>query len=115
MDKLTVFINNENVFEFDRDLTFSDQQLAFLDKMDSDMDKGIKMHGELLTSPDNQQRATFVAMNLIKALQQDNEAVKTSSCAYLVNRLPALVELHANDHGKTVKIELVEEESLLRE
>jgi hypothetical protein len=110
MSKLAVFINNEIVFEFNRDLTFSDQQLAFLDKMDSDMNMGIKMHGELLTNPDSQQRATFVAMNLIKALQQDNEAVKSSSCAYLVSRMPALVELHANDHGNTVKIELIEEE-----
>jgi len=110
MNKLAVFINNEIVFEFDRQLTFEDQQLAFLDKMDSDMDDGIKIHGELLTNPDSQQRASFVVMNLIKALQQDNDAVKTASCAYLVHRFPQLIEVHANDHGKTVKIELIEEE-----
>ena len=109
MNKLAVFINNEIVFEFDRELTFSDQQLGYLDRMDSDMDKGIKFHGELVMNPDSQQRATFVAMNLIKALQQDNEALITASCAYLVNRLPMVVEVHANDQGNTVKIELVEE------
>jgi hypothetical protein len=109
MDKLTVFINNEIVFEFDRGLTFSDQQLAFLHRMDSDMDKGIKIQGQLLVNPDARQRATFVAMNLIKALQQDNEAAKTSSCAYLVNHLPALVEVHAIDDENAVKIELIEE------
>jgi len=49
-------------------------------------------------------------MNLIKALQQDNEAVITASCAYLVNRFPKLIEVHANDHGNAVKIELLEEE-----
>lgn len=81
MDKLGVFINNEIVFEFDRDIRFSDQQLAFLDKMDSDMDQGIKIYGELLTNPDAQQRANFIAMNPVRALQQDNEAVITSSCA----------------------------------
>ena len=110
MNKLAVLINNEIVFEFDRDLTVEEQQLAFLDKMDSDMDSGIKIHGELLANPDSQQRASFVVMNLIKALQQDNEAVITASCAYLVNRFPRLIEVHANDHGKSVKIELIDEE-----
>ena len=109
MNKLVVFVNNEIVFEFDRDLTFEDQQLAFFARMDSDMESGIKIQGELLVNPDSQQRATFVVMNLIKALQQENEAVISASCAYLVNRHPALIEVHANDHADTVKIELIEE------
>ena len=109
MNKLAVLVNNEIVFEFDRDLTFEEQQLAFLDKMDKDMDSGIKIHGELLTEPESQQRDTFVVMNLIKALQQGNEAVIFASCSYLVNRHPALIEVHANDDGNTVKVELIEE------
>ena len=109
MSKLAVLVNNEIVFEFDRDMIFEEQQLAYLDRMDSDMESGIKIHGELLLNPDSQQRATFVVMNLIKALQQGNEAVISASCAYLVNRHPALIEVHANDHADTVKIELIEE------
>ena len=80
MDKLAVIVNNEIVFEFNKDLTFEDQQLTFLDTMDSDMDSGIKIHGELLLKPDARQRATFVVMNLIKTLQQGNEAVVSASC-----------------------------------
>lgn len=110
MNKLSVLINNEVVFDYDNESTFDDQQLTFLDSMDSDMDKGIKIHGELLANPDSQQRATFVAMNLIKALQQDNDAVKMASCAYLLNRFPQLIEVHANDHDNTIKIDLIEEE-----
>lgn len=109
MNKLAVLVNNEVVFEFDRDIAFEEQQLAFLDRMDADMQSGIKIHGELLANPDSQQRAQFVVMNLIKALQQDNEAVISASCAYLVNRHPALTEVHANDAENAVKIELVEE------
>ena len=111
MNKLAIFVNDEIVFEFDRDLTFKEQQLAFFDKMDSDMESGIKIHGELLVNPDSQQRATFVVINLIKALQQGNEAVISASCAYLVNRYPALIEVHANDDVNMVKIELVEEKT----
>ena len=109
MNKLAVFVNNEIVFECDRDITIEENQLAFLDRMDSDMESGIKIHGELLVKPDAKQRTTFVVMNLIKALQQGNEAVMSASCAYLVSRHPALVEVHANDDADTVKIELVEE------
>ncbi|MBE9564274.1 MAG: hypothetical protein IMF17_03435 [Proteobacteria bacterium] len=50
MNMLSVLINNEIVFEFDRELTFADEQLAFLDRMDSDMDNGIKIRGVLLAN-----------------------------------------------------------------
>lgn len=110
MNALAIMVNNELVFEFDKEMTFKDQQLAFLDRMDKDMDSGIKIQGELLPKPDKQQRARFVVMNLIKALQQDNEAVITASCAYLVNRLPALSAVHVNDAADEIKIELVEED-----
>jgi UDP-glucose 6-dehydrogenase len=63
------------------------------------MESAIKIHGELLLNPASQQRATFVIMNLITALQQGNEAVKYASCAYLVSRHPRLIEVHANDHA----------------
>ncbi len=68
MNMLSVLINNEIVFEFNRELSFADEQLVFLDRMDGDMDNGIKIRGELLANPDSGQRATFVVMNLIKAL-----------------------------------------------
>lgn len=109
MKKLAVLVNGEIVFEFDRETSFEEQQLAYLNKMDSDMDGGIRVQGELLENPDSHQRASFIAMNLIKALQQGNEASIYASSAYLVKRLPALTEVHASDHGDTVKIELVEE------
>ena len=110
MKKLTIFANDQVAHEFDRETIFEEQQLAFLDKIDSDMDRGIKIHGELITQPDQKQRATFVVMNLIKALQQDNEAIISASCAYLVNRLPRLVEVHATDSGNIINIELIEEQ-----
>ena len=109
MKKLTIFANDQVAHECDKEIRFEEGQLAFLDKMDSDMNRGIKIQGKLITNPDSKQRATFVAMNLIKALQQDNQAIVHASCAYLINRLPKLVEVHANDQGSAVNIELVEE------
>ena len=109
MKTLTVFANDQVAYEYDKDTVIDDQKLAFFDKLDSDMGRGIKIQGELITNPDNKQRATFVEMNLIRALQQDNQPIISASCAYLANRLPALIEVHARDQGNTVNIELVEE------
>lgn len=110
MKKVTIFVNNQVAYEFDKEVPIDDQKLAFLDKMDSDMACGIKIQGELIPQPDKHQRATFVIMNFIRALQQQNEALIAAYSAYLANRLPGLVEVHANDHGSGIRIDLVEEE-----
>ena len=109
MKKLTIFINDQVADECDREMHLDQEQLKFLDQMDMDMDRGVKIQGELFASPDTRQRATFIAMNLIKALQQENDAAKFASCAWLVKRLPGLVEMRASDQGNSVNIELVEE------
>jgi hypothetical protein len=108
MSKLTIFINDQPVYEYDGTTTLSPEQLDFLDKIDRDMDRGLKINGELVSDPDPSQRGTFVAMNLIKALLQEDEAKKMVSCAYLNNRLPELTEVHARDQDGTVKIDLID-------
>ena len=106
---LTVFINDQAVFEFDRDTSLDDQQLKFLDKIDSDMDRGLKMSGELFEKPDAEQRVRFIVMNLIKALQHDEQAIIRSSCAYLINRRPQLLEVRVKDGESAIEIELIDE------
>ena len=109
MKMLTIFANDQFAYEVDRDKTFTDEQLSFLDDMDRSMDRGIKLYGELIPQPDSQQRASFVSMNLLKALQQENEAIASASGAYMVSRYPDLAEVHAKDEGGRVVIELVKE------
>lgn len=109
MNVITVLVNNEPVYEFSREIMLDEDRLAFLDKMDTDMSKGFKIQGNLIPKPDDMQRATFVAMNLLKALKQNNESVINSSCAYLVTRKPALIEVRADDHANSVKIAFIEE------
>lgn len=108
MNKMMLFINDQSVFDFDKGITLEEGQLNFLDRMDVDMDKGIKIQGELIVAPGTEQRASFVTMNLIKALQQDNDAVKSSSCAYLMHRFPAINEIHVNDDENRLKVILKE-------
>lgn len=107
---LTIFINDEPVFERERDINLEQSQLEFLEKMDSDMDRGIKISGESYENPSQEQRLTFVAMNLIKALQQENDAVIAASCAYLIQRRPDLIEVRASNGELGVNIELISED-----
>ena len=109
MGNLSIFINDQLVFEYDRSTKLDDKQLEFIDKMDQDMDRGLKMYGELIRKPDTKQKATFVAMNLLKALKHDDDARIAVTCAYLNSRLPHAVEMHARDQGKRIDIEFVEE------
>lgn len=109
MRNLSILINNQLAFEYDRATKLDAKQLAFLDKMDSDMARGVKISGELISMPDRKQKATFVAMNLLKALKQEDHAKIAVSCAYLISRLPHAVEMHATDQGKAINIEFVEE------
>ena len=109
MKSLAVIFKGETVFEYNRDVVMEDRQLEYLDKMDRGMDGGIKIRGELLSKPDCRQRATFVAMNLVKALQQNNDAIISASCAYLVKRMPKLVQIEVSESDNTVNIDLIEE------
>ena len=101
-------MNEENIFDYDKTIDFEQSQLTFFDKMDSDMGRGIKIQGELISRPDNRQRAIFVVMTLLKALRQENEAAISASCAYLTQRMPALHEVHANDDEAGIKVEFIE-------
>lgn len=109
MKILTIYANDQIAYEYDKETDVDERKAGFFDTMDRDMDRGIKIQGELIANPDTKQRATFVAMNLIRALQQDNQPIILASCAYLADRLPAIIEVHASDQGRTVNIDLVEE------
>ena len=66
------------------------------------------MNGEMMAEPDTRQMATYVTMNLIRALQQEDHAKVAVSCAYLAMRLPNVVEVHTRDEDNRIAIEFVE-------
>lgn len=109
MNTLNLFVNEQLTIEYDRSTELDEGQLAFLDVMDKDMDRGLKIDGEMIADPDTKQKATFVTMNLIRALQHEDDARVTVLCAYLATRLPHTVEVHARDQADRIAIEFVEE------
>ena len=109
MNTLSIFVNDQLTYECDRSRVLDENQLGFLERMDRDMDRGLKIHGELIAEPDKKQKATFVTMNLLNALKQEDHARIAVACAYLGRRLPHVVEVHARDAVDRIDIEFIEE------
>lgn len=107
MNKILLLVNGQVAFDFDKEISLEESERGFLDKMDGDMDKGVKINGQLIEEPDIQQRATFVTMNLIRALQQDNQTVVSASCAFIADRLPDLAAIHVSDSDTGILVEFV--------
>ena len=108
---LTLYVNDQVVFEYEKDKQLEASHLTFLDKMDSDMDRGVKISGQLFEKPDLEQRIKFVVLNLLRALRQEEEAKTEALCAYMVNRKPELLEVHVRDKEDSIAIELVNEQT----
>jgi hypothetical protein len=109
MSNLSVFVNEQLAFEYDRSTRVDENQLAFLDKIDADMDKGVKIPGELITDRDSKQKTTFVALNRLRALKQEDDTRIAVYCSYLNSQLPYAVEMHARDQDARINTEFVEE------
>lgn len=106
-NKLVVVLNGQSVIEYDRSIRLPGHQRQFLDKMDMDMDAGIEMNGNSSINPDLGVRAQYIAMHLVQAIINDNEAMIAAMCAYLANRLPDLKKVTAEEQGENISIDLV--------
>jgi hypothetical protein len=59
-----VYINGTKILDYDINTRQPGKQRQFLDAMDLDMDEGIELNGEMIDSPNQMQRANYVAMSL---------------------------------------------------
>jgi hypothetical protein len=103
----TVVVNGQARLEYDRRRILPAPQRAGLDQMDRRMDAGLRLAGTRIERPDALQRAQFVAIQLLTALQQDDEPMVAAACAYLADRLPDLQQLKARTAGEGFSMELV--------
>lgn len=92
-ERLTVVLNGESQLEYDRAKTLADDQRAYLDRMDTKMDQGIVLAGTALPAPDALQRAQFVALQLVQAVQSGDETMAAATCTYLAVRIPELKQV----------------------
>ncbi len=104
---LVVQVNGNVQIEYNRDVPLTEKQHAYLDKLDRKMDAGFRLGDEQIDNPDQTQRAQFVAMQLIEALMDADDARIAASCSYLADRLPELKQIKAViTEGEAIAMEL---------
>lgn len=106
-EKLYIELNGAAVIEYDRNIRLPGHQRRFLDKMDEDMSEGIELAGQAIDEPKPVQRAQFVAIQLLNAMQHNEESLIAATCAYLANRYPDMRKVVAREQGDNVSLELV--------
>lgn len=104
---LAVLVNDELQVKYDRATALPAHQLQYLERMDRQMDDGIRLGVDWIEQPDALQRAKFVALHLVESLKQGNDAAIAASCAYLAERLPELDQVRAKMLGTGVSVDLV--------
>jgi hypothetical protein len=104
---LTIVINGASQVVYDRDKPLAAHQGEFLDKMDSNMDAGITLDDVGIKTPSALQRAQFVALQLISAIQESDEQRAAAMLAYLANRIPELKQVRATRKDEEVGFDFV--------
>ena len=107
---LAVLLNDIAQLEYHRDKTLPVRQAAYLDRMDAKMDAGILIGDTTIDNPDINQRAQFIAGNLLGALKSNDEEMAAALCTWLANRLPDLKQVKMVEDGENVTIDLVFDE-----
>ena len=92
---LTVLVNGDPHLEYYRSRPLSEAQRAGLERMDQRMGEGVVLGGIRVERPDTLQRAQFVAIQVLEALNSGNDAMVAAGCAYLATRLPDLTQVRA--------------------
>jgi len=108
---MAVFLNGIAQLEYDRNKLLPAHQAAYLDKMDTRMDAGILVDGEMVSHPDQNQRTRFATANLVTALKMEDESMAAAMCSYLAIRLPELKQVKIEDNEGEVSIELIFDEA----
>lgn len=107
---MAVFLDGIAQLEYDRSKLMPDHQAAYLDKMDTKMDAGIFLDGEMIANPDLNQRTRFAAANLAAALKNNDESMAAAMCSYMAIRMPELKQLKIEDDDGEISIELIFDE-----
>jgi len=107
MSVLVAVVNGESEIEFDRSKDLAKQQWVYLDKMDDKMDMGIPTGQGNIFAPTLEQKAQFVANQLMMAIESGNDQLIAASMAYLAIRLPELKQVASKEKDGEQEITLI--------
>lgn len=110
-----VIINGTPELEYDRSKKLSERQHQFLEKMDQELNTQIVIGDKVTQNPGVEEKAQFVAINLVEALKASNDSVASAMCSYLAIRIPHLKQLKVNEDNGQLLIDLVFDEDYTRQ
>ena len=114
---LILFLNQENVYEYDRNQRLPGKQREFLDFMDQDMAQGIELQGSHYQHPGIEQKLAYVAARLVHAYHDKNHELLKATSAYLALRAPELSHLLVEESGEefTLQLEFSKQEQTIND
>ncbi len=111
-----VLLNNVPQLEYDRTKPLPERQYQFLENMDQELNQQIVIGEQLIQKPSLEEKAQFVAINLVNALKTSNEGLAAAMCSYLALRVPDLKQVKVNeDQEGKVLIDMVYDEDYIRQ
>lgn len=114
-DSLVVVLDGVSQLEYRHGTVLAEQQIIYLDQLDQRMDGGIELGGLRIESPDILQRAQYVTLQMLQAVEAGNESVAAATCTYLANRLPDLKQVRAITRGGQLTFDLVFDRAYAKE
>ena len=107
---LVVVLNSNKVIEYRRDRALTERQTRDLENTEIKMQSGIQVGNEFIDDPSEQDKAIFMANQLVLALENNHEPVIAISCAYLATRYPDLLQVRAVLENGSYSIQLINDE-----
>jgi hypothetical protein len=114
MTKLVAVLNGESQVEYERDKALTEHQQRYLTMMDQKMDEGIPQGAGNIFSPDLQQKAQFVANQLMDAIKSNNEQLAAATLSWLATRLPDLQQVTADEKAGELTIRLIYDKAYIK-
>jgi hypothetical protein len=106
-ERLEIYRNGVMAYEFDKRAGLERMQFAYVQRMDADMDRGIRLNGEPIRSPGQAQRNQFVIGRLLEALGVGDSRDIAMLCRYLAQHAPNLDTIRVEEDGDEYHVELV--------
>lgn len=114
MTKLVAVLNGESQVEYERDKALTEHQQRYLTMMDQKMDEGIPQGAGNIFAPDLQQKAQFVANQLVDAIKSNNEQLAAATLSWLATRLPDLQQVTADEKAGELTIRLIYDKAYIK-
>ncbi|MBI5040387.1 MAG: hypothetical protein HZB57_04080 [Gammaproteobacteria bacterium] len=106
-EQLAIYRNGVLAHEFDKRAALERMQFAYVQRMDADMDRGIRLNGEQIRSPAQAQRNQFVIGQLLDALGINDSRSIVMLCRYLAQHAPDLDVIRVEEDEDNYHVDLV--------